>query len=83
MANKTTKRTTSATDRRPAAPRDPRGGRRGLDAPPIPGSIPRDAKRAAEEERRGMFGVKLIIVALVGTTLALTLFEAIAALIAS
>jgi len=32
-------------------PRDPRQGRRGLDAPAIPGSIPPDAEQAAAQER--------------------------------
>ena len=49
-------------------PRDPRQGRRGLDAPAIPGSIPPDAEQAAAQERSGLNGVRWVVVPLVVLT---------------
>ena len=59
-------------------PRDPRRGLRGLDVPVIPGSEPPDPERAAEQERRGMLGVKLIVGGLVGTAIIFTILDIIA-----
>jgi hypothetical protein len=59
-------------------PRDPRRGLRGLDVPVIPGSEPPDPERAAEQERRGLFGVKLIVGGLVGTAIIFTILDIIA-----
>ena len=59
-------------------PRDPRHGLRGLDVPVIPGSEPPDPERAAEQERRGLFGVKLIVGGLVGTAIIFTILDIIA-----
>lgn len=59
-------------------PRDPRRGLRGLDSPVIPGSEPPDPERAAEQERRGLFGVRLIIGGLVGTAIIFTILDIIA-----
>ncbi len=61
-----------------ADPRDPRRGLRGLDVPVIPGSEPPDPERAAEQERRGMLGVKLIVGGLVGTAIIFTILDIIA-----
>lgn len=62
---------------KPVDPRDPRRGLRGLDSPVIPGSEPPDPKRAAEQERRGLFGVKLIVGGLVGTAILFTILDII------
>jgi hypothetical protein len=59
-------------------PRDPRRGLRGLDVPVIPGSEPPDPERAAEQEKRGMLGVKLIVGGLVGTAIIFTILDIIA-----
>ena len=44
----------------------------------IPGSEPPDPERAAEQERRGLFGVKLIVGGLVGTAIIFTILDIIA-----
>ena len=62
---------------KPVDPRDPRRGLRGLDSPVIPGSEPPDPERAAEQERRGLFGVKLIVGGLVGTAIIFTILDII------
>lgn len=52
-------------------PKDPRGGLRGLDAPPIPGGdrlTPAQFEKAEADERTGMRGVKIIVGGLVGVT---------------
>lgn len=59
-------------------PRDPRRGLRGLDSPVILGSEPPDPERAAEQERRGLFGVKLIVGGLVGIAIIFTILDIIA-----
>ena len=59
-------------------PRDPRRGLRGLDSPVIPGSEPPDPERAAEQERHGLLGVKLIVGGLVGTAIIFTILDIIA-----
>jgi len=64
--------------KREADPRDQRRGLRGLDSPVIPGSEPPDPERAAEQERRGLFGVKLIVGGLVGTAIIFTILDIIA-----
>ena len=64
--------------KRETDPRDPRRGLRGLDYPVIPGSEPPDPERAAEQERRGLFGVKLIVGGLVGTAIIFTILDIIA-----
>ena len=64
--------------KRTVDPRDPRRGLRGLDVPVIPGSEPPDPERAAEQERRGLFGVKLIVGGLVGTAIIFTILDIIA-----
>ena len=66
------------SDKKQVDPRDPRRGLRGLDVPVIPGSEPPDPERAAEQERRGLFGVKLIVVGLVGTAIIFTILDIIA-----
>ena len=63
---------------RPLDPRDPRRGLRGLDSPVIPGSEPPAPERAAEQERRGLFGAKLIVGGLVGTAILFTILDIIA-----
>ena len=63
---------------KPVDPRDPRRGLRGLDAPVIPGSEAPDPERAAEQERRGLLGVKLIVGGLVGTAIIFTILDIIA-----
>jgi hypothetical protein len=53
-------------------PKDPRGGLRGLDAPPIPGGdrlTKAQQKRSDADERSGVRGVKIIVGGLVGLTL--------------
>lgn len=65
-------------NRRAPDPRDPRRGLRGLDVPVIPGSEPPDPERAAEQERRGLLGVKLIVGGLVGTAIIFTILDIIA-----
>ena len=53
-------------------PKDPRGGLRGLDAPPIPGGdrlTKAQQKRSDADERSGVRGVKIIVGGLVGVTL--------------
>ena len=64
--------------KKPVDPRDPRRGLRGLDAPVIPGSEAPDPERAAEQERRGLFGVRLIVGGLVGTAIIFTILDIIA-----
>ena len=64
--------------KRESDPRDPRRGLRGLDSPVIPRSEPPDPERAAEQERRGLFGVKLIVGGLVGTAIIFTILDIIA-----
>ncbi len=64
--------------KRAVDPRDPRGGLRGLDVPVIPGSEPPDPERAAADERRGLFGVKLIVGGLVGSAIIFTILGIIA-----
>ena len=52
-------------------PKDPRGGLRGLDAPPIPGGdrlTPAQLAKADADDRAGMRGIKLIVGGLVGVT---------------
>ena len=52
-------------------PKDPRGGLRGLDAPPIPGGdrlTPAQPAKADADDRAGMRGIKLIVGGLVGVT---------------
>ena len=66
------------SDKKPMDPRDPRRGLRGLDVPVIPGSEPPDPELAAEQERRGLFGVKLIVGGLVGTAIIFTILDVIA-----
>ena len=66
------------SDKKRVDPRDPRRGLRGLDVPIIPGSEPPDPERAAEQERRGLFGVKLIVGGLVGTAILFTILDVIA-----
>ncbi|MFZ9736120.1 MAG: hypothetical protein ACO3CM_03470 [Candidatus Limnocylindrus sp.] len=66
------------SDKKSVDPRDPRRGLRGLDVPAIPGSEPPDPERAAEQERRGLFGVKLIVGGLVGTAIIFTILDIIA-----
>jgi hypothetical protein len=56
-------------------PRDPRRGRRGLDAPVIPGSIPPDVDRAEAQERSGLNGVKWVVIPLVIITFVFTFIE--------
>lgn len=63
--------------KKPVDPRDPRKGLRGLDVPAIPGSEAPDPERAAEQERRGLFGVKLIVGGLVGTAIIFTILDII------
>ena len=63
--------------KKPVDPRDPRRGLRGLDAPVIAGSEAPDPERAAEQERRGLFGVKLIVGGLVGTAIIFTILDII------
>ena len=63
---------------KPVDPRDPRRGLRGLDSPVIPGSEAPDPERAAEQERHGLFGVKLIVGGLVGTAILFTILDIIA-----